>query len=224
MSAIKTLCNGLWRENPVLILMLGMCPTLAVSTSAKNALGMGLATTFVLIGSNFVISLSRKLIPAKVRIPCYIVIIATFVTIVEQLMQAYAPAELNRALGIYIPLIVVNCIVLGRAEAFASKNGMLSSLMDGLGMGLGFSLALVMLGAVRELIAAGTFFELQLIPNWPGIHLLKTPTGAFLVLAFFLAVINQMKIRKCRLSGQQYEPPAELSCRSCSICNLSDRD
>ncbi|NMA21005.1 MAG: electron transport complex subunit E [Lentisphaerae bacterium] len=220
MSALKTLSNGIWRENPVFILMLGMCPTLAVSSSAKNALGMGLATTFVLAGSNLVISLCRKWIPDKVRIPCYIVIIATFVTVVEQLMKAYAPPELNRTLGIYIPLIVVNCIVLGRAEAFASKNGMFASLLDGLGMGLGFTLALMMLGAVREFIADGTLFELAVIPNWPGIHLLKTPTGAFIVLAFFLAAINQSKIRKCRQSGMKYEPPEELSCRSCSICKM----
>ena len=204
-----------------MVLMLGMCPTLAVSSSAKNAFGMGVATTFVLAGSNLVISLCRKVIPAQVRIPCYIVIIATFVTIVEQLMQAYAPAELNQMLGIFIPLIVVNCIVLGRAEAFASKNGPFLSLLDGLGMGCGFTLALMALGAVRELIAAGTIFELQIIPNWQGILLLKMPTGAFIVLAFFLAGMNLLKMRKCRKEGRAYEPPEELNCRTCSICKIS---
>ena len=220
MSFLKTLSNGLWRENPVFVLMLGMCPTLAVSTNAKNALGMGLATTFVLAGSNLVVSLSRKWIPAKVRIPCYIVIIATFVTIVEQLMKAYAPPELTNTLGIFIPLIVVNCIVLGRAEAFASKNGIFASFFDGVGMGLGFTLALMMLGAVREFIADGTLFELSIAPSWPGIYLLKTPTGAFIVLACFLAISNQRKICKCRKSGMKYELPEEINCRSCNICNL----
>ncbi len=220
-SVFSKFSNGLWRENPVLVLMLGMCPTLAVSSSAKNAFGMGVATTFVLAGSNLVISLCRKVIPAQVRIPCYIVIIATFVTIVEQLMQAYAPAELNQMLGIFIPLIVVNCIVLGRAEAFASKNGPFLSLLDGLGMGCGFTLALMALGAVRELIAAGTIFELQIIPDWQGILLLKMPTGAFIVLAFFLAGMNLLKMRKCRKEGRAYEPPEELNCRTCSICKIS---
>lgn len=223
MSLSKVFTNGIWKENPVLILLLGMCPTLAVTSSAKNALGMGLATTFVLAGSNFVVSLSRKLIPDKVRIPCYIVIIASFVTIIEQLMQAFAPPELNRTLGIFIPLIVVNCIVLGRAEAFASKNGLLGSILDGLGMGLGFTLALLMLGAVRELIADGSLFELELIPNWPGIHLLKTPTGAFLVLAFFLAIINKRNIVKAKKAGLRYEAPQELSCSNCYICDLTKK-
>ncbi|NLF17317.1 MAG: electron transport complex subunit E, partial [Lentisphaerae bacterium] len=143
MSLWKEFSKGIWAENPVLVLVLGMCPTLAVSSSVKNGLGMGLATTFVLVGSNAVISMVRNVIPKKVRIPCYIVIIATFVTLVDMLMKAYAPAELNNALGIFIPLIVVNCIVLGRAEAFASKNGIVASAMDGLGMGVGFACALM---------------------------------------------------------------------------------
>lgn len=223
MSSHKILTNGLWRENPVLVLMLGMCPTLAVSSSAKNALGMGLATTFVLVGSNLVISCCRRMIPAKIRIPGYIVIIAAFVTIVQQLMEAYAPAELNHTLGIFIPLIVVNCIVLGRAEAFASKNSPFASVLDGIGMGLGFTLALCALGGVRELLAAGTLFELEVLPGWPGILLLKMPTGAFLVLAFFLAGINLRNMRRCRLEGRRYQPPAELNCSNCSICKLGDR-
>ncbi len=220
MSLFNIFKNGIWRENPVLVLLLGMCPTLAVTSSAKNALGMGLATSFVLAGSNFVVSCCRKFIPDQVRIPCYIVMIATFVTIVEQLMQAYAPPELNQTLGIFIPLIVVNCIVLGRAEAFASKNGALSSLLDGLGMGLGFTLALLILGGLREFIADGSLFELQIFTNWQGIYLLKTATGAFFALAFILAVMNQRKINRCRKEGLTYEAPPELSCRSCNICKL----
>lgn len=150
MNALKTFLNGLWKENPVLVLLLGMCPTLATSSSAKNAIFMGLATTCVLAGSNLVVSLFKKFIPGKVRIPCFIVIIATFVTIVQFLMDAYAPEALVKALGIYLPLITVNCIVLGRAEAFASKHGLFLSLLDGLGMGLGFTMVLTMLGAAQQ--------------------------------------------------------------------------
>ena len=217
MSMMKELVKGLWKENPVLVLMLGMCPTLAVSSSAKNALGMGIATTFVLAGSNLVISLVRKAIPSKVRIPCYIVIIAVFVTIVEMLMNAYAPAELNKTLGIYIPLIVVNCIVLGRAEAFASKNGVLASLMDGIGMGLGFTLALMALGGVREFLSGGTLFEYEVVPGWPSFLLFKFPAGAFIVLASFLAFFNHRKIKKAEREGTSYVPP-ELNCAHCTLC------
>lgn len=221
MSFFKEFIKGLWKENPVLVLMLGMCPTLAVSSSAKNALGMGIATTFVLLGSNAVISLVRKGIPSKVRIPCYIVIIAVFVTIVELLMKAYAPAELNKTLGIYIPLIVVNCIVLGRAEAFASKNGVFRSALDGLGMGCGFTLALMALGAVREFIGGGTIFELQVISQWPQFILMKLPAGAFIILAAFLACMNALKMRKARKEGKKYIPP-ELSCATCHLCNSNE--
>ena len=221
MSFMKELVKGIWKENPVLVLMLGMCPTLAVSSSAKNALGMGIATTCVLVGSNLAISLVRKVIPSKVRIPCYIVIIAVFVTIVEMLMNAYAPAELNKTLGIYIPLIVVNCIVLGRAEAFASKNGAFASLMDGIGMGLGFTLALMALGGVREFLSGGTFFEYEVVPGWPSFLLFKFPAGAFIVLAIFLAIMNHHKIRKAEREGTIYMPP-ELNCARCHIC--ADKD
>ena len=221
MSVFSEFVKGLWKENPVLVLMLGMCPTLAVSSSAKNALGMGIATTFVLLGSNIVISLARKGIPAKVRIPCYIVIIAVFVTIVELLMKAYAPAEINRTLGIYIPLIVVNCIVLGRAEAFASKNGVLRSALDGLGMGVGFTLALMALGAVREFLAEGTLFELHVVPGWQPFMLMKQPAGAFIVLAVFLAFMNYLKIKKARREGKTYTPP-ELTCANCNICGKTE--
>ena len=217
MSVMKEFVKGLWKENPVLVLMLGMCPTLAVSSSAKNALGMGIATTFVLAGSNLVISLVRKVIPSKVRSPCYIVIIAVFVTIVEMLMNAYAPAELNKTLGIYIPLIVVNCIVLGRAEAFASKNGALASLLDGIGMGFGFTLALMALGGVREFLSGGTFFEYEVVPGWPSFLLFKFPAGAFIVLSCFLAVFNHRKIKKAEREGMSYTPP-ELNCARCHIC------
>jgi electron transport complex protein RnfE len=217
MSVFKEFVKGLWKENPVLVLMLGMCPTLAVSTSAKSALGMGIATTFVLIGSNAVISLVRKGIPKKVRIPCYIVIIAVFVSIVEMLMEAYAPPELNAALGIYIPLIVVNCIVLGRAEAFASHNGVFVSMLDGLGMGFGFTLALMALGAVREFIAAGTLFEMTLFPKWEPVMLMKFPAGAFIVLACFLGVMNYFRQRKAAREGTVYTPP-EMDCSRCHLC------
>ena len=222
MSIFSDFIKGLWKENPVLVLMLGMCPTLAVSSSAKNALGMGIATTFVLFGSNVVISLVRKGIPGKVRIPCYIVIIAVFVTIVELLMKAYAPVELNRTLGIYIPLIVVNCIVLGRAEAFASKNGVLRSALDGIGMGVGFTLALMALGAVREFIASGTLFELQIVPGWQPFMLMKQPAGAFIVLAVFLAFMNHLRMRKAQREGRTYEPP-ELSCTMCNLCDFGKK-
>ena len=219
MSLFKEFSKGLWRENPVLVLMLGMCPTLAVSSNAKNALGMGIATTFVLLGSNMVISAIRKLIPEKVHIPCYIVVIAVFVTIIEKLMNAYAPAELNKALGIYIPLIVVNCIVLGRAEAFAGRNGIVASALDGIGMGLGFTLALTALGAVREFIADGTLFELKVVPDWQQFVLLKLPAGAFIVLATFLGLMNAIKLRQARREGKTYTPPG-LGCSTCRLCDL----
>ncbi len=220
MKLFKTLVNGLWKENPVLILMLGMCPTLATSSSAKNAIFMGLATTCVLAGSNFVVSCFKSIIPDKVRIPCFIVIIATFVTIVQFLMDAYVPAALVKALGIYLPLITVNCIVLGRAEAFASKNGPILSLMDGIGMGMGFTLILTILGAVREFIASGTLFEMTVVPHWQGFALLRFAPGAFIVLGIFLAIRNAMKIRDAKLHGTHFDPPSELNCTTCHICTL----
>ena len=220
MTPTKTFLNGIWKENPVLILMLGMCPTLATSSSARNAIFMGLATTCVLAGSNLMISIFHKFIPDKVRIPCFIVIIATFVTIVQFLMDAYAPESLVKALGIYLPLITVNCIVLGRAEAFASKHDPLLSLMDGLGMGLGFTLVLTLLGAVREFIASGTLYELTVIPNWQGFPLLRFAPGAFLVLGCFLAIRNAMKIHAAKKAGGRYEPPADLNCATCHICKI----
>lgn len=219
MSAIKEFSKGLWKENPVLVLVLGMCPALAVSSSGIKSLGMGIATTFVLLGSNFVISLIRNIVPGKIRIPCYIVVIATFVTIVDLLMQAYSPPALYEALGIFIPLIVVNCIVLGRAEAFASKNTPFVSLIDGLGMGFGFTLALVALGLTREFLCAGTLFEIKMISSWNvEFMLLNQAPGAFIVLGFILAGMNYINMRKAAKAGVQYTPPPELSCRHCRIC------
>lgn len=222
MSATKEFTKGLWKENPVLVLLLGMCPTLAVTSSATNGLGMGVATMCVLMGSNIVVSAIRKIVPKKIRIPVYIVIIATFVTIVDLLMQAYAPTALYDALGIFIPLIVVNCIVLGRAEAFASKNGIGKSILDGLGMGLGFTLALVALGASREFLGSGSLFEVKMIPGWTTDFMLPTSApGAFIILGLFLAGMNAMNMRKAKGKGQSFRP-ATLDCSSCNICDMGE--
>jgi Na+-translocating ferredoxin:NAD+ oxidoreductase subunit E len=192
MSHFKTMMNGIIKENPIFTLLLGMCPTLGVTSSASNGLGMGLATTFVLVMANLVVSLVKDFIPDKVRIPAFIVIIATFVTIVEMTMQAYLPG-LFASLGLFIPLIVVNCIVLGRAEAFASKNGPVSSVFDGLGMGLGFSLALTVLGSVREFLGSGKVFSLSIYPEDYGMLVFVLAPGAFIALGFLIAVINKLK-------------------------------
>jgi len=190
MSQMKNFTKGFIKENPVFVLLLGLCPTLGVTTSAINGLGMGLATTFVLIGSNVVVSLIKSLIPDKVRIPAFIVIIASFVTIVELVMQAYLPA-LFEQLGLFIPLIVVNCIVLGRAEAFASKNSVGSSAIDGLGMGLGFAFALTLLGGVRELLGSGALFNFKFMEN-DGMLVFVLAPGAFIALGYLIAIINKM--------------------------------
>ena len=191
---LERIYNGVVRENPIFILMLGMCPTLAVTTSAINGLGMGVSTMAVLIMSNLVISLLRKLIPNQVRLPAYIVIVASLVTVVQLLIQAYIPF-LYSALGIYIPLIVVNCIILGRAEAYAAKNPPVLSAFDGLGMGLGFTLALTLIGLVRELFGAGSAFGYQVMPSfYQPISILTQAPGAFLVLAFIVAIMNGAKI------------------------------
>lgn len=186
--------NGVVKENPAFILMLGMCPTLAVTTSAINGLGMGLSSLVVLAISNVVISLLRKVIPDEVRLPAYIVIVASFVTVVELLMEAYMES-LYAALGIYIPLIVVNCIILGRAEAYASKNPPLLSLFDGLGMGLGFTVALVIVGSIRELLGAGSIFGIALPGNFQPIAFFVRAPGAFLVLAVVVAIMNAVGIK-----------------------------
>ncbi len=189
-SVFKTFLNGLIKENPTFVLMLGMCPTLAVTTGVINGIGMGLSTTAVLICSNIVISMLRKFIPNKIRIASYIVIIAGFVTVVEMLLKAYVPA-LSESLGIYIPLIVVNCIILGRAEAFASKNGVIASMFDGIGMGLGFTCALTLIAAVREILGAGTFAGIKLFgDSFQPMSIMILPPGAFLTLGILLAVIT----------------------------------
>ena len=192
---IERLYNGVVKENPTLRLMLGMCPTLAVSTRAMNGIGMGLSTTAVLILSNLVISLLRKAIPDQVRLPSYIVIVASLVTVTELLIQAYLPS-LYAALGIYIPLIVVNCIILDRAEAYANKHTPLLSVMDGLGMGIGFTIALTLAGLLREILGAGTAFGVQVLPkSVEPIGIFIQPPGAFLVIAFIIAVMNAIGIK-----------------------------
>jgi electron transport complex, RnfABCDGE type, E subunit len=193
-SNIKILLNGIIKENPVFVLLLGMCPTLGTTSSAPNGLAMGLATTFVLICSNVVISLLKNLIPSQVRIPAFIVVIATFVTLVQMSMEAYVPA-LYDSLGLFIPLIVVNCIVLGRAEAFAAKNKLFPSFLDGLGIGLGFTLALTLLGATRELLGTGKLFNLSIFPETYGSLIFVLAPGAFIALGFLIAIINKLKNR-----------------------------
>ncbi|PVX52573.1 electron transport complex protein RnfE [Balneicella halophila] len=191
-SNLKIFTKGFFTENAVFVLLLGMCPTLGVTSSAINGLGMGLATTFVLIMSNIVISLIAALIPDKVRIPSYIVVIATFVTIVQLTMEAFVPSLFN-ALGLFIPLIVVNCIVLGRAEAFASKNGVFKSILDGAGMGLGFTMALTMLGALREFLGTGKMFNLPIFNEHYGMLLFILAPGAFIALGYLIAFINHLR-------------------------------
>ncbi len=191
MSRLYNLTKGIIKENPIFVIVLGMCPTLATTSSAMNGMGMGLATTFVLFGSNTVISLIARFIPDKVRIPSYIVVIATFVTIVDLVMQAYTQS-LYESLGIFIPLIVVNCIVLGRAEAFANKNGVVDSMLDGIGMGLGFTFALTLLGTVREILGAGSLFGHKLISG-DGILVFILSPGAFIALAYLIAIFNRLK-------------------------------
>ena len=192
---IERLWNGLVKENPVLVLMLGMCPALAVSTQAANGIGMGLSTLAVLVLSNLIISFLRKVIPDQVRLPAYIVIVASLVTVTELLIEAYLPS-LYEALGIYIPLIVVNCIILGRAEAYANKHTPLLSVMDGIGMGIGFTLALTLAGLIRELLGNGTAFGAQILPKGiEPIGIFVQPPGAFLVLALIIAVMNAIGIK-----------------------------
>ncbi len=194
-NRLEIFLKGFIKENPVFIMLLGLCPTLGTTTSALNGLGMGLATLFVLTMSNFVISLIAPYIPSKVRIPSYIVVIASFVTIVDLVMHAYAP-ELYKALGIFIPLIVVNCVILGRAEAFASKNNPWDSILDGLGVGLGFTMSLTILGAVREILGAGEIFGINLhIFKGDGILVFVLAPGAFLVLAYMIALGHKLKKR-----------------------------
>ena len=192
MNNIKILTNGLVKENPIFVLLLGMCPTLATTTSAINGLSMGLATMFVLICSNIVISCIKSITPDKVRIPVFIVVIASFVTILQLCIKAYLPA-IDEALGLFIPLIVVNCIILGRAEAFACKNNPVASMFDGIGIGLGFTFALTLLGMVRELFGAGSLFGFVLLPEVCNILIFVLPPGAFITLGYIIAIVNKLK-------------------------------
>lgn len=194
----KIFLSGIFKENPIFMLLLGLCPTLGVTSSAMNGLAMGLAVVAVLACSNFLISLFKKLIPAQVRIPAYIMIIASLVTIVQMIMEAYTP-DLYKVLGLFIPLIVVNCIVLGRAESFASKNGVVASLIDGIGSGLGFTLSLTVLGMVREVLGNGTFFGMRVTPASysPALIFILAP-GAFITIAFIKAFLNYLEMKKSR--------------------------
>ena len=224
-SAAERLKNGILTENPTFVLMLGMCPTLAVTTSAVNGLGMGLTTTVVLALSNVIISLLRGIIPDKVRIPAFIVIIASFVTMVELLLQAYIPA-LYDSLGIYIPLIVVNCIILGRAEAYASKNPVVPSFFDGLGMGLGFSFALTCIGALRELLGSGKVFDFQVMPDsFVPVGIFVLAPGAFFVLAALTALQNLIKIRseKAGKDASKIQSGCSEDCMNCRDTGCSRR-
>ncbi|MFI3207659.1 MAG: electron transport complex subunit E [Eubacteriales bacterium] len=212
----ERLMNGLVKENPTFVLMLGMCPTLAVTTSAINGLGMGLTTTAVLIMSNLIISLLRNIIPDSVRVPAFIVVVASFVTIVEFLLEGFIPS-LYSSLGIYIPLIVVNCIILGRAESFASKNPAILSLFDGIGMGLGFTVGLTSIGLVRELIGAGTIFDIQVMPEaYEPVTIFILAPGAFFVLGLLTAAQNKFK-NADKKKGKVVEETSECggSCGSC---------
>jgi len=218
MKKLQILINGLIKENPVLVLVLGTCPTLATSTSVKNAVGMGLAATFVLIGSNIVISLLKKVIPDKVRIPCYIVVIATFVTIVSMLLQAFVEPIYN-ALGIFLPLIVVNCIILGRAEMFASKNSVFDSMLDGVGMGLGFTLALFLMSSVREIIGSGTWLGIQLYSGVQPMSILTLAPGGFFVFGCLVALVNYITKGKSRKKQKK----GCAGCPSAAVCGGAEK-
>jgi electron transport complex protein RnfE len=217
MRAGREFAKGLWGENPIFRLVLGLCPTLAVTTSAQNGVGMGIAATFVLVCSNVIVSLLRSFIPRKIRIPAYIVIIATFVTVVDLVMNAYFN-PLHKALGIFIPLIVVNCIIMGRAEAFASKNGVFYSLIDGLGMGIGFTVSLVAIAAVRELLGNGTLFGTAVMgPSYVPFLLLILPPGAFILLGTMLGAMNRVEMALARRAGRAPAFRKEHDCSSCVI-------
>ncbi len=211
---MEPLINGLIKENPTFVLMLGLCPTLAVTTSASNAIGMGLSSTAVLVMSNLLISLLRKVIPDNVRMPAFIVVVASFVTIIQFLMEGFTPG-IYASLGIYIPLIVVNCIILGRAESFASKNSPLPSIMDGIGMGLGFTVGLLFIGAFRELLGAGTVFNIKVTPSaYEPMSIFILAPGAFFVLAMLTAAQNKLKLKSATNTKE-----ALSGCSGCSSCN-----
>ena len=219
-SPAERIWNGLYTENPTFCLLLGMCPTLATTTSAVNAIGMGLSTTVILALSNLLISALRKVIPNKMRMPAYIVVIASFVTIVDFLMEGYTP-DVYAALGIYIPLIVVNCIIMGRAEAYAGKNAPLPSFFDGLGMGLGFTVALIIIGSIREIIGAGTWFGIKVTgAGYVPVNIFVLAPGAFLVLAFLVALMNKTHTGFARRpeTAKAAEDGTCMSCDKCGIC------
>lgn len=218
MNKLSLVLKGIIKENPTFVLVLGMCPTLGTTTSASNGFGMGVATMAVLIMSNLVISLVKNLIPDKVRIPAFIVIIASFVTIIQMLMQAYVPA-LYASLGVFIPLIVVNCIILGRAEAYAGKNKVIPSIFDGIGMGLGFTVGLVAIGAVREIIGAGTLLGFQVLPeSYEPVGIFIQAPGAFLVLALLTALLNKIRAGKPKKDGK---PSGGCGSGGCAGCGNS---
>ena len=214
----ERLKNGIVTENPIFVQVLAMCPTLAVTTSAENALGMGLASTVVLIFSNMMISAIRKFVPDKIRIPAYIVVIASFVTIVDMLMHGYVPA-LYKSLGIFIPLIVVNCVILGRAEAYASKNPVIPSIFDAIGMGLGFTVALFLIGAFREVIGAGQILGMQVMPaSYKPASIMILAPGAFFTLGGLVTFLNYRKIKKAKKNNEQVIEMQAGGCGSCSGC------
>ncbi|MDM8215756.1 electron transport complex subunit E [Desulfovibrio piger] len=228
MSVLKEFTKGLWKELPPFRLVLGLCPTLAVTNSASNGLGMGAAVIFVLVLSNMIISMVRHIIPAKVRIACFIVIAASLVVAVELLMQAYA-YPLYERLGIFVPLIVVNCIILGRAEAFAAKNGVAASVADGLGMGLGFTMSLTFLGSIREILGNGTWFGMAVMPeSFEPLRIMVQAPGAFICLGLILAGMNMLNFRQARRKGEQAEALAQQqgcgSCGGCAACGAGARD
>ncbi len=216
-SIQERVVNGIYFENPVFMLALGMCPTLATTTSVTNAVGMGLSTTAILMMSNLFISILRKVIPERMRMPSYIVIIASFVTIVDFLMQGFLP-QMYESLGVYIPLIVVNCIIMGRAEAYAGKHGPLSSFADGFGMGLGFTIALIAVAAVRELLGSGTLAGFRVMPKaYEPISIFVLAPGAFLVLALFVAIMNRLRIGAARREDE-WDPTGRFVCGDCRSC------
>lgn len=233
-KCVERLHNGIIKENPTFILMLGMCPTLAVTTSGSNGIGMGLSTTVVLVMSNLLISLLRNVIPDKVRVPAFIVVVASFVTIVQFLVQGYLP-DLYNSLGIYIPLIVVNCIILGRAESYASKNPPIPSIFDGLGMGLGFTASITIIGLFRELLGAGQLFGKQILPlaeanangiGFTPITIIVLAPGAFFVLAILMAIMNQVNSQRAKKGKTVKEPSGCMAgdCSSCSSCGSDSKE
>jgi electron transport complex protein RnfE len=226
MSFRKEFVKGLWDEIPVFRVVLGMCPTLAVTTKVENGIGMGLAATFVLLFSNIAVSALRNVIPSKVRIPCFIIIAATFTTMVDLLMNAFAH-DVHKSLGIFIPLIVVNCIILGRAEAYAARNRVAMSVADALGMGLGFTIALIVVSGIREIIGDGAITVWGSIgfrvPSYQPLLILILAPGGFVTLGMLLALMNHIQFRIARRNGTTFTPPEHLGCRNCMACGLSGK-